>query len=336
MEYQSAEKVLSELKQQKVYSVYLLQGDEPFFIDRISNYIEDHLLSESEKAFNLSTLYGRDVDAKQVLDHARQYPMMSERRLVLLKEAQGMRDIKSLESYISAPSPHTVFVVAYKKKIDGRIKWVKDAKKSEHVVFFTSSVIPEYKLNSWIDNYVKNQNLKITPEAVEMLAKHLGNDLKKVTNEIEKIKLNLGSNKIESKHIEKYIGISKDFDIYALLKALSEGDISLVHQITYNLEKNNKDQPLQRIIPGIAGYFERVLIVAQHFRKDDRTLGTMIGTYPSFIKEYRQAAKRFGYNGLIESYKEIVIADGMSKGLERRNSQGILRELVGKMVLLSN
>lgn len=334
MEYPSADHLLSDIKSGQIRPVYVLHGAEPFFIDKVTSYIEKNLLNEAEQAFNQSVLYGRDVDSKQVLDYARQYPMMAERRVVVIKEAQAMRDLKSLGSYISGPSPQTVLVIAHKKKIDGRIKWVKEAKKSDQIGMMASEPVPEYKLNAWITSYVKGQKLKMTGDATEMLGQYLGTDLKKITNEIEKIKVNLNEGEvIDVPEIEKYIGISRDYDIYALLKALSKGDIPRVHEITYNIEANVKVQPLQMIIPGMASYFEKVLVVAQHFKKDDRALGTMIGTYGSFVKEYRDMAKRYGYSGLIKIYRMLLQADAQSKGFERRKGEGILKELIGKILL---
>jgi len=334
MEYQSAEQLISDVISGQVLPVYIVHGTEPFFIDKITSVIEQRLLTEGEQAFNQSVLYGRDVDSKQVLDYARQFPMMAERRVVIIKEAQGMRDLKSLGAYVAAPSPQTVLLIAHKKKIDGRIKWVKDAKKSELIGMFASEPVPEYKLNAWITRYVKSQKLKLTGDAIEMLGQYLGTDLKKITNEIEKIKVNINEGEtIDVDAVEKYIGISRDYDIYALLKALSNGDVSRVHEITYNIESNIKVQPLQMIIPGMASYFEKVLVVAQNFNKDDRTLGSMIGSYGSYVKEYKQMARRFGYKGLIKVYKLLLIADAQSKGFERRKPDGILKELVGKILL---
>ena len=334
MEYSSADNLLSDIKSGQILPVYVLHGVEPFFIDKVTSHMEKKLLSEGEQAFNQSVLYGRDVDSKQVLDYARQYPMMAERRVVIIKEAQGMRDLKSLGSYISSPSPQTVLVIAHKKKIDGRIKWVKEAKKSDQIGMMSSDPVQEYKLNAWITSYVKSQKLKMTGDAVEMLSQYLGTDLKKITNEIEKIKVNLDAGElVDIPQIEKYIGISRDYDIYALLNALSRGDTPRVHEITYNIEANVKVQPLQMIIPGMATYFEKVLVVAQNFKKDDRTLGSMIGSYGSYVKEYRDMAKRYGYSGLIKIYKMLLQADAQSKGFERRKGDGILKELVGKILL---
>ncbi len=334
MDYASADKIIGDIKTGTILPVYVLHGAEPFYIDQVTSYIEANLLTEAEKAFNQSILYGREIDPKQVQDHARQFPMMAQRRLVILKEAQAMRDLKGLGTYIATPSPQTVLVIAHMKKIDGRIKWVKDAKKSAAVGVMMSEPVPEYKLNKWISNYVRTQKMKITPDATEMLAQYLGTDLKKVTNEIAKVKVNLpeGST-IDVAAVEKYIGISRDFDVFALLKAMSNGDTARVHQITYNLEDNAKVQPIQKIIPGMANYFERTLIVAQHFKKDDNTLSSMIGAYSSHVKEYRSMARRYGYKGLIKIYELIVEADAQSKGVERRRPDGLLKELIGKILL---
>jgi len=335
MEYSSAEALITDIKSDRVLPVYVLSGREPFAIDQVVSHVENNLLNDAEKAFNMSVLYGRDIDAKQIFDHARQFPMMAERRVVIIKEAQQLRDIKGLEPYIQNPSPQTVLVIAHKKKIDGRIKWVKSAKKQDNVGMLISEPISDYKMAGWVKKYVAAQKLKITPEATEMICQYLGTDLKKVTNEIEKVKLNLGESKtIDVAQIEKYIGVSRDYDIYALLKALSAGDISRVQVIAQNIESNEKKLPLQMIIPGMAAYFEKVLIVAQNFKKDDRTIGGMIGAYSSFVTEYRNMAKMYGYNGLIKVYSLLVQADAQSKGVDRRRPEGILKELIGKIILL--
>lgn len=334
MEVKSDKDVMKALKAKDYMPVYVLHGEEPFFIDQITSYIEKNVLNEGEKAFNMSVLYGRDVDSKQILDHARQFPMMSPWRVVIVKEAQGIKDLKQLESYMASPSPQTILVLAHKKKLDGRIKWVKDAKKADNICMMSSAVVPEYKLSKWISSYLKAEKLSASPEAIEMIANHLGNDLKKVTNEISKIKINIDQGTlIEESHIEKYVGVSKDYDIYALLKALSQGNISRVHEITYNIEANEKVQPLPMIIPGMAAYFERVLIVAQHLKKDDRSLASMIGVYDSFVKEYRMMANRFGLARLIKIYELLVKADGYAKGYGRKGSTGILKELIGTILL---
>ncbi len=334
MEYPSDDNILKDLKQSKFLPVYILYGDEPYFIDTITDFIENNILDEAQKAFNQSILYGRDVDVKQILDHARQFPMMSDRRVVIVKEAQTMKDLKALDTYMKSPSPQTILVIAHKKKLDGRIKWIKDAKKSEEIGMLNAQPIAEYRMSKWIKEYVRSAKLKISESAVEMMTQHLGTDLKKIANEIEKIKVNLKSGgTIDVTVIEKYVGISREFDVYALLKAMSKGDIEKVQQIVINIEENEKNQPLQMIIPGMAAYFEKVIIVSQNFTKDDRSLGSMIGAYSSFVKEYRDMASRFGAIGLIKIYSLLVRADAQSKGLDKRKSDGILKELIGKILL---
>ncbi len=334
MEYSSVGAIRRDIDKGAVLPIYLLQGDEPFFIDEVTDLIENQLLTDAEKSFNLSILYGREIDAKQVLDHARQFPMMSERRIVLLKEAQFMRDLKSLETYFKRPSESTVLAIAHKKKIDGRVKWVKDAKKSDRVGFFTSNRIPEYRIFDWVQQYAGSENLSLTNEAIAVLCQYLGTNLKKITNEIQKLKISNPDQMIGPETVKKFIGISRDFDVFALLKAISNGDVAKTHMITGNLEQHGKEHPLQKILPGMASYFEKVFVVAQHFRKDDAQLARMIGTYPNFVKEYRQMARRYGVENLSIAYSRITEADAMSKGLNRKNPQGILRELVAHILQL--
>ena len=335
VEYKSGSQCIKDAKKGNLLPVYVLYGAEPFYIDQVTQYMEQELLSEGERAFNQSVLYGRDVDTKTVLDHARQFPMMAERRVVIVKEAQAMRDIKSLDSYMSNPSPQTVLVIAHKKKLDGRIKWVKEAKSSDQIGMLSSEPVPEYKLQRWLQDYIKDIKMTITPDAAEMMTQHLGTDLKKITNEIAKIRVNLQDRTdITAVEVEKYVGITRDYDVYALLKALAQGDIAKVHKITWQIESNSRDQPLQRIIPGIAAYIEKVMIVAQNRQKDDNSLGRMIGAYASHVKEYKQMAGRYNSDSLHRVYGLLVKADAASKGLGRRRPDGILSELIGKMILL--
>ena len=334
MEYKSDVQCIKDAKKGTVYPIYILHGTEPYFIDTVTSFLESSLLEESEQAFNQSILYGRDVSVKQILDHARQFPMMSQRRVVIVKEAQAMKDLKNLESYIFNPSPQTVLVIAHKKKLDGRIKWVKEAKASDSIAYLVSDPIPEYKILGWLQKYISDLGMKITPDAAEMMTQHLGTDLKKIANEIEKIRVNLVSQtQISVEEVEKYVGISREYDIYGLLKSLARGDTSTVHKITWQLESNTRVQPLQRIIPGIAAYMEKVLIISQHRNKDDQSLGRMIGAYPSHVKEYKQMASRYTVSVLIQIYGELVKADAASKGVDRKKQDGILSELIGKMIL---
>ncbi len=335
MEYKTGQQCIGDLKKGKVMPVYVLHGTEPFYIDEVTKYMEDHLLSDAEKAFNQSILYGRDVDAKAVLDHARQFPMMAERRVVIVKEAQSMRDLKNLDTYIASPSPQTVFVLAHKKKLDGRIKWVKEAKSSDQVALLASEPVPEYKIQRWLQTYIGSIGMTISSDAAEMMTQHLGTDLKKITNEISKIRVNLQDrNDITVVEVEKYVGISRDYDIYGLLKSLAQGDIARVQTISLQIESNSKAQPLQRVIPGIASYFEKVMIVSQHRQKDDNSLGRMIGAYASHVKEYKMMASRYSAEGLQNIYHMLVKADAAAKGVERRRPNGILTELIGKIILL--
>ena len=334
MVYDSAKALIDEIRAGKILPVYILSGEEPFFIDEVTKIIEDELMTEGEKSFNMSVLYGRDTDLKQLLDHARQFPMMASRRIVILKEAQQMREIKNLDGYLSHPAPQTLLLIAHKKKLDGRIKWVKQAKSDSSIGYFESAPIREYQMAKWVIQYVKSLHHTISPEAAEVIVQYLGTDLSKITNEIAKIQLNLKKgDRIDTEHIKTYIGIDREYDIYALLKALSQGDLSQVQFIADQIEANEKSQPLQMILPGMATYFEKVLVVTQHFKKDDRTLSAMIGTYASFLQEYRAMARRFGYRGLIKVYDLITLADGYAKGVDRRSSEGIFKELIGKIIL---
>ena len=335
MEYKSADQILKELKAGTFKQVYLLHGEEAFFIDQISDYIEDNVLDEAGKAFNMSLLYGRDVDYKQVLDHARQFPMMANHRVVIIKEARGMKDLSSLGAYIEQPSPQTVLVIAHKDKaIDGRIAWVKKAKKLDHVAIFKSDPIRDYNIEKWVPTYLSSLGLTITPEANRLLCQSLGTDLSKITNEIEKVQLSLKGTKIDANIIAKNVGISKDFNVFELISAIAQRDPKRVQCIATQMEQNTKREPIIKLLPQIGAFIEKALVTSQHISKDDRSLSSMIGVHFMFVKDYKLAVRNYGEEGLRRIYKYVLQADGRVKGIEyRRGDSGVLKELVGKILL---
>ncbi len=321
MEYKTADHILTELKQGKYRPIYILHGEEAYFIDEITDYIEAHALTDSEKAFNQVVIYGRDANFKTLIDEARQYPMMSQRRVVILKEAQDMVDLKEMGSYIASPSDMTVMVIAYKnKKIDGRITWVKDAKKSPHIAMLHSAAVREYNLSKWINEYLRSKNRKIAPDANMLLAEYLGTDLKKLVNEISKVELNIPTGKmIEVADVEKYIGISKEYNIFALLKELNKRDPYKVHIILQNLVDNIHKNPVQMMIPAMNNHFQRIHITHHHARTADAQLAKLLKVGPYFVKEYKEAIKYYTEPQVRKVFKLLCRYDGQSKGMGRRS-----------------
>ena len=231
----SAEKIISDWKKGNFKPVYWLEGEEPYFIDEVMQYAEHKILSESEAGFNLTVFYGKDADWATVINACRRYPMFADKQVVLLKEAQQMRDIEKLEGYVENPLPSTVFVVSYKeKKLMQRTKFAKILKSKAEVL--TTKKLYENQLPEWTNNIVQSAGLTITQKALLLLVDHIGNDLSRIQNEIEKLSINLNGRKsISEDDIENYIGVSKEFNVFELQDALAKKNITkakfLLHKV---------------------------------------------------------------------------------------------------------
>lgn len=335
MVYESHINLIKEIESGEIKPVYILHGDEPYFIDVIFDFIDKTLLNEGEKSFNQSVLFGAETDYKTLMDHVRQYPMMSSRRVVLLKEAKGMKELSILDSYFQNLATHTVLVIAHKNgKIDGREKWFKSVKNRPDVGIFLSEQIPDWKLEKWLMDYLAAQKRKIDPTANALLCQYLGNDLEKLINEIAKLELNVDKSEIiRTEHVETYVGISREYNEFELLKAISEGDIEKVQLITKVLMSNVKRNPLFRSLPLLFNYFQKVMIVSQNLRLPDDTLAQKIGVNRYFLLEYRNAARRFSLIKLREIIADLLEADKRVKGISGKfEDEEILKELVGKIM----
>jgi DNA polymerase-3 subunit delta len=338
MEYKSVAQIINELSDGQVKPIYLLHGDEAFFIDEITEHIEDNVLTDAEKAFNQVVLYGRDIDSKQIMDECRQYPMMSQKRVVIIKEAQDFKELKEMGGYISNPSPHTVLVIAHmNKKIDGRISWVKEAKKSPHVVMFESGSIKEYHLAQWVKEYLQSKGRKINPEANQLLCDYLGTDLKKLVNEIEKLELNIPSKKtIDADDIERYVGISKEYNIFELNKVLGKKDILRSHAICHNLGDNIHKSPLQMMIPAMTSHFQRAHIVKRLGSRDKFEIARLGKIPPFAVPELSEAAQNYSEESFRRIFELLLQADAGSKGVDMRRGEPaeVFKELVSNILLL--
>jgi len=289
----SADKIIADLKKGSVKPVYWLEGDEEFFIDQIMDYAEKYILNESEASFNLTIFYGRDAAWPDVVNTCRKYPMFSDRQVVLLKEAQSMKDIDKLEGYIEHPLPSTILFVGYKnKKVDGRTRLAKLLK--EKAVFFSTKKLYEKDLPEWLSNMVQAKGLTIAKKALALMIDHIGNDLSRMSNEIDKLALNLGDRKnITEDDIEKYIGISKEYNVFELQQAIAAKDIYKAMRIIQYFESNPKAAPLPLVFPALYNYFSKVQMVYTANVRDEKMLATAIGVSPWFVKDYITTASRF-------------------------------------------
>ena len=274
----SALTILSDWKKNVYKPLYWLEGEEEFYIDEIMEYAEKKILSAGDAEFNLSIFYGKDANWADVLNACRRYPMFAERQVVLLKEAQQMKDIDKLEGYIEKPLGSTVLVVSYKgKTLDGRSRISRLIKK--HGEVFLSKKIFDNQLPSWTNGYLQSKGYQITPRALTLLVDHIGNDLNRISNEIEKLSINLVTEKnITEDDIEKYIGVSKEYNIFELQHAISKKDLSKAIRIIQYFEANPKAAPIQLVLPSLYNYFTKILVIYQMNDKSEKALRPIFTT----------------------------------------------------------
>ena len=308
--------ILNNLKKNIIHPIYLLQGEEPYYIDEISNYIEDNLLTDAEKGFNQSVFYGKDSSALTIAESCMRFPMMAQRQVIIVKEAQSLAKIDILASYAEKPLASTVLVLDYKyKKLDSRTKLVKLIKKNG--VIFTSDKIKEYKLPNWIESYLAQREFTITPQAAQLLTAYLGADLGKVANELNKLIIAVkNTSKITADHIEKNIGLSKEYNLLELQNALATKNIFKANQIIQHFGANPTANPIQRTIPTLFGYFSNMF--AYHFLKDksENNVSAELRIHPFVAKNLIIAAKKYTPTKLYEIIGILREYDMKSKGFD--------------------
>ncbi len=328
------EGILSDLKAKKFAPVYLLQGDEPYYIDKISAYIEKNVLTDDEKTFNQTVVYGKDIDVANLDNIAKRFPMMSEYQVVIVKEAQDLKKIEDLVYYVQKPQKTTILVLCYKyKELDKRKKLASAIEKAG--VLFTSKKLYDNKIPAWTEALVKEKGLSIDPVALRLLTDYLGNDLSKIANEIEKLIIALPPNsKITSADIQNNIGISKDYNNFELQNAIGSGDVLKAARIVDHFSKNQKDNPIVLTITALYGYFCKLLIYNQHIRDDSRTQAAALGCNPFFLKDYAEAQKKFPAPKVIKAISILREYDLKSKGVGNSSTDagGLLQELVYKIM----
>ncbi len=330
----SVEKIISDWKKKSFKPVYWLEGEEEYFIDKAVKYAEDHILNESEASFNLSIFYGKDANWADVINACRRYPMFAERQVVLLKEAQQMREVEKLESYIENPLSSTVFVVSYKeKKLDARKKFAKLVK--EKGVLVTTKKMYDKELPEWTQQLLHSKGLSITPKGLALLVDHIGNDLVRIENEIDKLSVNLGKRTaITEDDIEQYIGVSKDYNVFELQAALAARDLARSIRIIQYFEANPKAGPIQLILPSLYSFFSKVFMVFGAGTQDEKTIAASIGVNPYFMKDYMQAARLYTYPGVEKTLLLLHHYNLKSVGVGSTNTDdaSLLKELVVKMM----
>jgi DNA polymerase-3 subunit delta len=329
----SVEKIISDWKKKQFRPIYWLEGEEEYFIDKAVAYAEHHILSEAEASFNLSIFYGKDANWADVMNACRRYPMFAERQVVLLKEAQQMKDVEKLEPYIENPLSSTILVVSYKdKKLDARKKFSKLVK--ENGVVVTTKKLYDRDIPAWTQEMVHSKGLTITPKGLALLADHIGNDLSRIENEIEKLSVNLGKRtQINEDDIERYIGVSKEFNVFELQSAIATRDLARAIRIVQYFESNPKANPIQLVLPSLYGFFSKVFMI-QAIPGDERTIASAIGVSPYFVKDYLQAFRLYGTGGIENILMLLHHYNLKSVGVGNASADhgSLMKEMVVKMM----
>lgn len=328
------EDIVKDIKNKTLSPIYILTGDENYYIDELVNLFEDSLLEESEKDFNQTLLYGRDSTLNDILSVAKQYPVMAERRLVLVREAQDIlnKDWSVFDTYFKNPVPTTTIVISYKYKTIKR-SFLNQVDKIGGV--FQSKKLYDDKIPAWIATYSKSIGLNIGIDVSRIIGDYLGNNLSKIANELSKLKLNLKEGEeITREHIEDHIGISKDYNVFELQRALSVRDIKKANTIINYFDANPKENPIQLVLPSLFSYFTKILIAAQVRDKTPTNIAKAIGINPYFANEYISAVNIYSLDKLFQIVSLIREYDLKSKGLEvapNLSNGDLLKELIFKI-----
>jgi len=332
------ENILKNIKNKAFQPIYFFHGEEPYFIDIAVKYLEDFALTDDEKAFNQTVVYGKDTSYEEVLALARQYPMVGERQLIVVKEAQNLKmsdsSGDSLIKYVENPVESTILVIAHKyKKIDSRKKVAKLLEKRSFLHY--SEPVKDHQLASWIQKQISNLGIKSESNISYLLAEYLGNDLSRISKELNKLKLILKENKeLNAKIVELHIGISKDYNIFELQKAIGVKDVGKSMQIAFYMGKNMKTNPLLMIIGNLFNFFSNLLIFHSMKGQSPTNIASTMGINSYFIKDYEHSAKLYSLKHTTRIISILREIDIKSKGIGSQNidDSELLIEMIYKIL----
>ena len=329
------EQLMSSLKRKEYKPVYMLMGDESFYIDQIADYIEEHVLTEDEKAFNQTILYGKDTSLGEIIMAAKRYPMMSPYQVIIVKEAQHIKNFDDLQFYLENPLNSTLLVFCNKYgKLDGRKKSTQEIEKKG--VLFESKKLFDNQVAGWIESYVKSMQVGIDNKASNMLAEYLGNDLTRIVHEVEKLLITKPKEQtsITPELIERNIGISKDYNNFELVSALTNKDILKCNRIVDYFGKNTKNNPLVVTITVMFNFFSNLLFYHSLKDKSQMNVANELKINPYFVKDFQQAASRYNSAKVTQIISDIRKTDVQSKGFGNSSisDYDLLKELVFKIL----
>lgn len=325
--------LFSDIKNKKYLPVYFLHGEESYYIDAIADYLSDNVLDDSEKAFNQTVVYGKEAEVGQILEAAKRFPMMAEKQVVIVKEAQQLKKIEELEPYFETPLESTVLIICHKyKKVDARKAFAK--KLSKNGMLFYSERLYDNQIPTWIAGYSKSKGYTVEPKAAQMLVEFLGLELSKISNELDKLFITLEgkTNAISAKHVEENIGISKDYNNFELTNALASKDVLKANKIINYFASNPKNNPLVVTNSMLYSFFSKVLMYQTLKNKGDAA--RELGVNPYFLKDYQQAAGLYSIKKVVAIVAYIREYDLKSKGVGNANVPDgeLLKELIYKIL----
>ena len=332
------ELIFKNIKNKEFLPIYFFHGEEAYYIDIAVKALENDVLTEDEKAFNQTVVYGKDTNYNEILSLAKQYPMMGDKQLIIVKEAQDLKlneeETSLLEKYVENPVESTILVFAHKhKKVDSRKKVFKTLDKAK--MLFHSEPVKDYNLAKWIDDEARNLQIKLAPGISQLLADYLGNDLSRIANELNKMKLVLKDGEVlDGKLVETHIGISKEFNVFELQKALGKKDANTAFKIAYYMGKNPKTNPIVMTIGNLYNFFSNVVLYHTVSHQSPPTIASELGINPYFVKDYAEAARLYPLKFATRIISVLREIDLKSKGLGAVNmDEGeLLKEMVYKII----
>lgn len=330
------ENILDSLKNKIYKPLYLFYGEESFFIDELTNFIAQNVLTESEKAFNQTIVYGKDVKVSEIIETARRYPMMANLQVIIVKEAQGIKNFKDFEPYVSNPANSTILVFNFKytRSIDKRLKV--NSLIAKNGIVFESKKLYENQVNSWINSILKKDNITIHPEAIRLLYECVGSDLSLLANELKKLTISLkpGISQIQKDDVANNIGVNRNFNIFELQKAFGAKDNLLVYKIFDYFSKDSKNNPLIVTIARLFDYFSKLILFYTLEDKSKGNVAANLGINPYFVDEYRVAAQNYPLTKLINIISYLKDCDLKLKGVGANNpdESSLSKELIYKIL----
>lgn len=336
---QTPDNILKEIRSKKYKPLYFIHGDEPYFIDSIAEELEKRVVPESEKGFNQFVLYGKDTDVGGVLSYARRFPFMADRQIVIVKDANKLGGIEQkeqqtrLEDYALNPAPSTVLVLCFHANADERKSFIKAF--NTHGVVVQSKKMYDNKLPDWVAAFCQHEGVKISPKAIQMLVDNIGNDLKRLSNEVRKIMVNLRVDEgIDAAAVERFVGISKEYNVFEFQKALMMRDVLKANQIASYFSANSKENPLSPILIILYNFFAKLLLAHASKDKSEKGLAAELGVNPYFVKDYLLAIRNYPLPKVAHVIHYLRECDSRLKGLDGVSipESELLRELIFKIV----